>query len=1025
VTTCSRCGEQVPGGSRFCPSCGAPLAEALAGDRRKVVTVVFADVVGSTALGERVDPETLRWAMQRWFGRMTEAIQRHGGTVENYIGDAVMAVFGVPVAHEDDALRAVRAAAEMRAGVAELRRELREERNLDFDVRIGINTGEAVTGVASGGGFFTAGDIVNVAARLEQSAPPGEVLLGRDTLRLVAHAVQAEPVAPLTLKGKGEAVEAFRLVSVAHDAPVRPQRPRPPMVDRDDERRLLLEAFEGARSERGCRLFTVLGAAGVGKSRLVDDVLGGLGATATVAAGRCLPYGDGLTWWPLVEALGTSGLIDELADERDPAVERAAELLRPGGDPVAPDEAFWAVRKVLETLARRRPLVFVVDDLQWADPIFMDLLEHVVEWSRDVPLLLLVTARPELLQGRPTWGADKPYATAVLLEPLPEADSAELLRSLVGTASLGGSAATRILAVAEGNPLFVVEVVAMLADDGALDAIDDGQPAQLEVVAVPPTIHALLAERLDRLALSERAVIEAAAIEGKEFARERVQALVGRAIDAQLDALVLKDLIEPFGQSTFRFRHHLIRDAAYDGMSKELRAQLHERFADWLEARPMTFPIVDELVGYHLERAVRLRGELGEAPGSLEPLAARASASLAVAGRRAAQRDDQTAASALLARAVELVGSDDAARGALLPALGAALFEGGRMDEAVAVLDEAIARAPEPWLGARARVEREFVRLEVETSVGADRAREVADEVLPVFERAGDDRGQSRAWSLRAQVAWIAGHVAQADDAWAAALECAERAGDERERSAILGWQATVTAFGPVHVDEGIRRCERLRVLVGTSPVALAWVANARAVLHAMRGEFETAQRLVEEANATLEQLRSLGASVSHMEAMVRMHAGQPALAERVLRSDVEALRSMSEGGLLATSAAMLAQALYALDRLDEAAEWCDVAVEAGAPDDILTQAIWRGVKAKILADDGRADEAEALAREAVDLVQATDLLLWRGDAMLDLAEVQRLSSRTYQEAARSALSEYERKGNAVGSARARALITH
>jgi class 3 adenylate cyclase/tetratricopeptide (TPR) repeat protein len=1015
----------VPEGSRFCPSCGAPLAEALlAGERRKVVTVVFADVVGSTALGERVDPETLRWAMQRWFGRMTEAIQRHGGTVENYIGDAVMAVFGVPVAHEDDALRAVRAAADMRAAVVELRRELREERSLDFDVRIGINTGEAVTGVASGGGFFTAGDMVNVAARLEQSAPPGEVLLGRETFRLVGHAVQAEAVTPLTVKGKGEAVEAFRLRSVARDAPVRPQRRRSPMVDRDDERRLLMEAFAVARHERACRLFTVLGAAGVGKSRLVDEVIDRLGATATVATGRCLPYGDGLTWWPLVEALGTSGLLEELADERDPAVQRATELLKPGGGPVAPDEAFLAVRKVLESLARRRALVLVVDDLQWADPIFMDLLEHVADWSRDAPLLLLVTARPELLDGRPAWGANKSNATSVLLEPLDAGDSADLLRELVGPASLGEPAAQRILDVAEGNPLFVVEVVAMLIDDGALED-GDGGLQEPTAISVPTTIQTLLSERLDRLSRSERGVIEAAAIEGKEFGRERVEALVGEAIGTQLDELVRKDLIEPFGAGTYRFRHQLIRDVAYDGMSKELRAHLHERFADWLEARPMSFPVVDELVGYHLERAVRLRHELGEAPASTEPLAARASGSLAAAGRRAAERDDQAAASALLARAVELVGSDDAARGALLPALGAALFEAGRMDEAIAVLDEAIARAPEPWLWARARVERGFVRLEVETSAGADRVRQVADEVLPVLERAADDRGQGRAWSLRAQVAWIAGRVAQADDAWAEALRCADRAGDERERSAILGWQATVTAFGPVHVDEGIRRCERLRSLVGTSPVGLAWVANALGVLHAMRGESATAQRLVEEANATLRQLRSVSASVSHMEAMVRMHAGQPALAERVLRADVEALRSISEGGLLATSGAMLAQALYALDRRDEAAEWCDVAVETGAPDDILTQVIWRGVKAKILAHEGRADAAEALAREAVDLVQATDLLLWRGDAMLDLAEVQRLSSRMYQEAARSALSEYERKGNAVGSARARALISH
>ena len=394
MTTCSRCGEPVPGGSRFCPSCGAPLAENLVvGERRKVVTVVFADVVGSTALGERVDAETLRWAMQRWFGRMAATIERHGGTVENYIGDAVMAVFGVPTSHEDDALRAVRAAAEMREAVAVLRAELRRERNLEFDVRIGVNTGEAVTGTTATGGLFTAGDIVNVAARLEQSARPGDILLGRDTFRLVRHAVEADPVAPLSLKGKEAEVEAFRLESVAPDAPARPHRPRPPLVDRERERKLVADAFQSTLTNSSCRMLTVLGAAGVGKSRLVGEVVDGLQGVATVTAGRCLPYGEGMTWWPLVEALG-GGLLQRVAKEDARAVRRAAELLRPDGDPVALDEAFWAVRKVFESLARRRPLVVVVDDLQWADPLFMDLLEHVADGASSVPLFLLVMARP-------------------------------------------------------------------------------------------------------------------------------------------------------------------------------------------------------------------------------------------------------------------------------------------------------------------------------------------------------------------------------------------------------------------------------------------------------------------------------------------------------------------------------------------------------------------------------------------------------------------------------------------------------
>ncbi len=1004
-------------------------ATAAAGERRKIVTVVFADVVGSTALGERVDPETLRWAMQRWFGRMAEAIERHGGTVENYIGDAVMAVFGIPLAHEDDALRAVRAAAEMREEVAVLHGELRHERGVELAVRIGVNTGEAVTGVAAAGRFFTSGDIVNVGARLEQAAGPGEILLGRDTFRLVRHAVQAEPVPPLTVKGKQAALEAFRLLSVAPYARGRPQRLRAAMVGRERERRLLLDAFDRAVADRACQLFTVLGDAGVGKSRLVTEVIDSLHGAATVAVGRCLPYGDGRTWWPLIEALGTSGLLDQVAPD-EPALPRAAELLKPTGEPVAPEEAFWAMRKALEGIARNQPLVVVIDDLQWGEPAFMDFLEHVADWARDAPLLLLVMARPEVRDGRPGWGDGRPNATSVLLEALVEAEAADLLRQLLGTVRLSADSAARILDVAEGNPLFVVEVVEMLIDDDVVPVDDGRAPVELTAIAVPPTIQALLAARLDRLAVPERAVIEAASIVGNAFAPESVVALVddgaGDAISAQLEALVRKDLIRPAGtgNGAFRFDHQLIRDAAYDGMSKELRADLHERLADWLQAQASA---ADELLGYHLERAVILRRELGETGATTAPLAARAAWNLSTAGRRAAQRDDQAAASALLERAIALVEADKGARGALLPELGASLFEAGRMADATRVLDEAIASAPAPWLEARARVEREFVRLEIETSVGIEHALQVVDEVLPVLEREGDEHGRCRALSLRAQAAWLAGSVDRADVAWGEAAACARRAGDERELFAILGWRATAAVFGPTPVGEAIRRCEELRDLVSASPVALAWAVNALALLHAMSGDFGPAEQLLEQANETIHQLGSLHSSVSHIEALVRLLADEPSLAERTLRAGVRALASMTDRAMLATTTAMLAQAVYAQGRMGEADELCRAAAEAGAADDIVTQVIWRGVRAKVLAQAGRCEEAAPLAREAVALVRPTDLLSHHGDAMLDLAEVLRACGcgEDSQRAVRSALSLYEQKGNAPGAARARSLLSN
>jgi class 3 adenylate cyclase/tetratricopeptide (TPR) repeat protein len=1003
-------------------------AARTAHERRKVVTVVFADVVGSTALGEGVDPETLRWAMQRWFERMVDAIERHGGTVENLIGDAVMGVFGIPVVHEDDALRAVRAAAEMREEVAVLRGELRRERGVELGVRIGVNTGEAVTGASATGGFFTAGDIVNVAARLEQAARPGDILLGRDTFRLVRHAVETEPVAPLTVKGKRATVEAHRLLAVATDARGRPERPRAPMVGRQRERRRLLDTFHQAVADRSCHLSTVLGAAGVGKSRLVTEVLETIDGAATVAVGRCLPYGDGLTWWPLVEALGGTGLLERAGPDAGDAAARVFELLEPSGAVVAHEDACWAVRKVIEALGRERPIVLVVDDLQWAEPTFVDVIEHVAEWARDSPVLLLIMARPELLDARPGWGGGKPNATSVLLEPLGEAETGDLLRHLLGAARLGESAVARILDVAEGNPLYVEEIVAMLADQGLLDVPDGDVP-----IAMPPTIHALLAARLDGLGDGERAVIEAAAIEGKEFAREQVEALVGDsmrdAVGGHLLSLVRTDLIRPAGarEGAFRFRHQLIRDAAYDGIAKKTRAVLHERFADWLEEHRPDLPSVDELLGHHLERAVVLRRELGAGQATTADLAARASASLLRAGRRAGAREEP-AATRLLERAAAL--ASDTERPTVLVDLAGALEDEGELLRAAATAREAVrlARvAGDRRTVARARLAELSVTMghtETDTDIAAFEA--AVKPLISELEELDDDEGLAAGLRLMGYIT-----MERYEDATAyleRAIVHAERAGNRLDAVRAAGSLGFLALFGPVPAAEAIERCRALREGVAGHRGTTASLLRFEAMLVAMRGDINEGRALHESADDIMEDLgrpSMAAAGACFTRTLLELLAGAPARAERAARAGLEAFEAMGNRNQGSTAAAMLGLTLVEQGRDDEALQFADLAAAWAVADDTVSQVGQLAVRARVLAGRGEHAAAEAAATEAVALSKRSDELSLRGDALVDLAIVLERAGRAEQaaDALRDAIALYERKGNAVSAARARATI--
>ncbi|MGH3033160.1 MAG: adenylate/guanylate cyclase domain-containing protein, partial [Gaiellaceae bacterium] len=626
MAACSSCGAETADEARFCPTCGAVLAGELPGPRevRKTVTVLFADVTESTSLGEQLDPESLRRVMSRYFDEMKRVLERHGGTVEKFIGDAVMAVFGVPIVHEDDALRAARAAVEMREALGTLNAGLERDWGVRLAARIGVNTGEvvAVMGSPQEAQSFATGDAVNTAARLEQAAAPDEILIGPSTYALVEHAAEAEPVEPLPLRGKEKKTSAWRLVSVRAGASTPLRRLDSPLVGRVRELALLQDALMGAVEERSCRLVTVLGPPGQGKSRLAAEAAHLVGERATVLTGRCLPYGEGITYWPVIEAVRqAAGLADTDAPARqrekiaallaaengDAALvaERLAQVIGVGEAVGTSEETFWAVRKLLEAVARKRPLLLVLEDVHWAEPTLLDLLEYLTDWWREAPLLVLVLARPELLELRPSWSRASTRATVVDLEPLGAEESELLIENRLGDLELDEAARARVTEAAEGNPLFVEQLLAMLAEGGA--------PA--DELRVPPTLQSVLAARLELLHPEERMVIERAAVMGRAFWWEAVRELLPPEARARasehLMALVRKELLdpereEPGREHGFRFRHILIRDAAYAGIAKETRSELHERFASWLEARPGEY---EEIIGYHLEQAFRHRAE--------------------------------------------------------------------------------------------------------------------------------------------------------------------------------------------------------------------------------------------------------------------------------------------------------------------------------------------------------------------------------------------------------------------------------
>jgi class 3 adenylate cyclase/tetratricopeptide (TPR) repeat protein len=959
---------------------------------RKTVTVLFCDVADSTPLGEQLDPESLQRVMSRWFEQARAVIEHHGGTVEKFIGDEVMAVFGVPVVHEDDALRAVRAAAELRRLLARLNEEFERDFGVRIAVRMGINTGEVVAGDPASGATFVTGEPVILAKRLEQAAGPDEILIGRATYPLVRDAVRAGPLESFPVKGKRDPVAPWRIDRVDAEAAGVARRLDAPLVGRREELERLRAVYDRAVAERACALVTVLGTAGIGKSRLAQELSAQLAGSARVLSGKCLPYGNGITFWPLVDIVGGLGgdeglgALLEAIDDGHLVAERVRAAL--GTAEAAPtDELFWAVRRLVETLARERPLVLLLEDIHWAEPTFLDLVEYVHGWTHGVPVLLLCLARPDLLERRPGWPGQRERTETLALEPLSE-DDAEALLGDLGVA-LDPTERARVLASAEGNPLYV-EQMAALSESGEL--------------VVPPTIQALLAERLDRLHPEERSILERASIVGREFTRRQVTDLcppelrphVGR----HLLALVRKELIRPElegapREDTFRFRHGLIRDAAYEGMPKEARSLFHEWFADWMERHAgERLPEREEIVGYHLEQAAQLRAQLGPVDDRLRVLAARAANRLEVTGRRARLRGDLPAAVNLLERAAALRDEDDPARIDVGVELGATLRDGGLLARAAAVLDASIAsagRLDDERLHARAQLERAIVRMYTEPAEALPRLEEIAGAAVEVFERHADHDGLSRAWRVVAGGRFGRGRFASTAEALELAGEHARRAGDEREELLVLPRLAVALSLGPVASDEALERCEEILRRVRDHRVGAAVVRAVVARLRAMRREFDDAQAEYERAQHALAELGNAlySAALPLYAGPVQYYSGDLDGAEREVRAAYAGLNAIGEKAALSTSAALLARIRLEQGDAQEAEALIATSEEAASADDVFTRTLSCGARARILALRGD-DGALLLARETVGLAERTDSPSLQGDALVDQALVLR-----------------------------------
>jgi DNA-binding SARP family transcriptional activator/tetratricopeptide (TPR) repeat protein len=994
----------------------APLA-------RGPVTVLSVVLRVASSSGTAVDPEAHEAVNEHSVSRLTAILERHGGKLAISAGERLAGVFGAASVHEDDALRAARASLEARSALVTEAGPVLRRYGASLVCRFGVATAEALVGGPGQLGF--SGDVETEAVTLAEAAEPGQILISRQTQELAAAAIETESAG------------SDRFVLRSAHAAARPLALRldAPMVGRNEEMRQLEVACALATREQRTILVTVMGEAGLGKTRLVHELAGRLGHEVNVLTGRCLPYGEGITFWPLREVVRQAGaghdsldrikaLLDGEADAAQVA-ERLSRALGPGkqGRSEAA-EIFWAARRLLETLARSRPLLVIFEDLHWAEPTFLDLVESLAVQPGRSPLVLVCIARPELLEQRPGWAAGTERAVSIELTPLAGAPSAALLESLAGDQRISRSTRARALETAAGNPLYLEQLAVSLSEQAESQA----RPV------LPPTIHALLTARLQRLGPGASSVLARAAVIGKHFGVNAVRELLPPEargpLSRNLQTLIAKGLVErgPPGMNPveeYGFRHILIQEAAYRAIPKLLRAELHHRFADWLEyvfLAPDTQRL--EILGYHLEQSVRYLSELRPAEAESSPLSGRAAVHLETAGRSAHDRGDALAAMNLLTRASALLSRDDPALARVDTSLGTALTEVGQLEKARVTLDDAqrIAAANgDEDQRAHARVQALLLGLKMDPDGAASEITRALPELHSRFDRNRDEPGLCRTLQLQAAMDWNRARSTAAEDAWQRAAQYARQVNDRRQLTEILGWLASAALWGPTPAPEGIRRCADYLDEIGNHPSGQAMILLHMAPLYAMQDDVWTAHATLNRAKTLSDTLGpTMTAALTEPAAFIAMLAGDPATAETHLRLQYESLNRMGERGILATTAALLARAIAAQGpgRYDEAAHLITMSRQAGADEDLSAQIIGQGLAARILAHRGHHAEAQELANSAVQLAAQTDLLSQHADALLDLAHVLAAAGRTTEAhtAATQALDLHQRKGNLPGT---------